>query len=228
MSYNRNFFCWSMAMVNKNNYNEGDKIILPMAEFSLLQPDETGGPICLKIKNPKHDGFIHVGVLEFSTVEGNCHLPHWLMFQLLLDEGDPVEVSRVSNVSSAEFVKMRPQTQEFLQLTDPKAVLEVALRKFTYLTVNSWICIRYCDNDYFLDVIELRPGDVACVLDTDCILEFENSEGVKQSDENHGEVKSTEEELISEPVRRPTKKSKNYDIRRFPGKGYRLGNGSET
>lgn len=49
------------------------------------------------------------------------------MRNLLLDEGDSVQVQSVS-VPVATFSKFEPQNVEFLDITNPKAVLENALR----------------------------------------------------------------------------------------------------
>lgn len=50
-----------------------------------------------------------------------------MMRNLLLDEGENVQVQSVS-VPVATFSKFEPQNVEFLDITNPKAVLENALR----------------------------------------------------------------------------------------------------
>ncbi|KAK6055730.1 ubiquitin fusion degradation protein UFD1, partial [Cooperia oncophora] len=80
------------------------------------------------------------GVLEFSAPEGKCYLPQWMMKQLRIDEGAEVRVDSVT-LQSATYAKLKPQSLEFLNISNPRAVLEVELRKFACLTKNDIIAV---------------------------------------------------------------------------------------
>ena len=126
MSQYESFFAWSIAMTGKENlaeYEEGDKIILPQSFLLRLKPKEDGSPFYFKITNSlNNDISTYVGVLEFSAMEGNCHLPYWLMEELLITEGNPVKVELVPELTKATSVKFRPQNKDFFNLvSNPKA-----------------------------------------------------------------------------------------------------------
>jgi ubiquitin fusion degradation protein 1 len=88
-----------------------------------------------KLTNPKHDRLTHCGVLEFlPNNEPHCYLPHWMMHHLLLEEGDEIHVESVRSLPSATYVRFEPQSKTFLDITNPKAVLEKVLRNFSCLT----------------------------------------------------------------------------------------------
>ena len=57
----------------------------------------------------------------------------------------------------ANFVQIRPHKTEFIELPDPRAVLEIHLRNFVCLSKNETIVINFNDKDYYLDILELKP-----------------------------------------------------------------------
>lgn len=56
-----------------------------------------------------------------------------MMQNLLLGEGDLINIESAS-LSVATFSKFQPLSEDFLDITNPKAVLENALRNFACLT----------------------------------------------------------------------------------------------
>lgn len=119
-----------------------------------------------------------------------------MMQNLCLTEGSLVHVKNVT-LPKATFVKIRPQSIDFLDISNPRAVyvllfftlslssvmgwmahnimnrLEASLRKFSCMTVGDTICLRFNENNYFLDVREVKPEDAACIIETDCEVDFE-------------------------------------------------------
>lgn len=53
-----------------------------------------------------------------------------------------IEIQSV-NLPTAQFAKVQPQTQDFLDISNPKAVLEKTLRTFSCLTEADMIAIEY-------------------------------------------------------------------------------------
>ena len=94
-----------------------------------------------------------------------------MMQNLLLGEGDIVKFS-YSTLPKGTYVKLQPQTQDFLDISNPKAVLETTLRQYTCLTVGDTFVIHYNNKQYHIDVIEAKPGDAIGVVDTDCEVDF--------------------------------------------------------
>ena len=113
----------------------------------------------------------HCGVMEFSAQEGLCYMPYWMMQNLLLKEGDIVKVANVS-LKKASFVKFRPRTKDFLDISNPKAVLEKSLRTYSCMTAGDQICIPYNGKKYFIDVLEVRPDGKASIIETDVSIDF--------------------------------------------------------
>ena len=128
-------------------------------------------PMLFEVSNAKHKKKTHCGVLEFVAEEGVVYLPYWMMQNLLLTEGDIVRV-QYTKLSKGNYVKLRPQTKDFLDISNPKAVLETTLRSYTCLTVGDSILINYNNKRYFIDIVEARPNDAVSIVDTDCEVDF--------------------------------------------------------
>lgn len=88
------------------------------------------------------------------------------MRNLMIDEGAMIQVESAS-LPVASFSKFEPQSVEFLDITNPKAMLENALRNFACLTTGDMIAIRYNDRIYELRVLETRPGDAVSIIECD-------------------------------------------------------------
>uniref|UniRef100_A0A6A7FRM7 Ubiquitin fusion degradation protein 1 homolog n=1 Tax=Hirondellea gigas TaxID=1518452 RepID=A0A6A7FRM7_9CRUS len=99
------------------------------------------------------------------------HILIEMMRNLLLDEGDSVQVQSVS-VPVATFSKFEPQNVEFLDISNPKAVLENALRNFACLTTDDVIAINYNDRIYEMRVLEVKPGNAVSIIECDMNVEF--------------------------------------------------------
>ena len=65
----------------------------------------------------------HCGVLEFTAEEGFVFLPQWMMDNLKILEGDLILLKNVS-LPKGTYVKLQPHTTDFVNISDPKAVLE--------------------------------------------------------------------------------------------------------
>jgi len=114
----------------------------------------------------------HCGVLEFTAEEGLCFLPFWMMQNLLLEEGSLITVTNVS-LPKATFVKLKPQHIDFLEISNPRAVLEHALRNFSCVTRGDIICVPYNNKNYHFELMEVKPQDAACIIETDCNVDFD-------------------------------------------------------
>ena len=78
----------------------------------------------LKLTNQNSERMAHC---EFVASEGVCCLPHWMMQNLLLEEGGLVQVEG-GNLQVATDSKFQPQSPDCPDIADPKAVLENARR----------------------------------------------------------------------------------------------------
>lgn len=128
-------------------------------------------PMLFKITNKKTNRITHCGVLEFIADEGKVYLPLWMMHNLLLEQNDSIQIESVS-LPVATFSRFQPQSTDFLDITNPKAVLENGLRNFACLTTGDIIAISYNQKVYELCVLETKPGNAVTIIECDMNVEF--------------------------------------------------------
>jgi len=121
----------------------------------------------------------HCGVLEFTAEEGSCVIPFWMMQNLLIEEGGVLTVTNVS-LPKANYVKFQAQHVDFLEISNPRAVLEHALRNFSCITKGDVICVPYNSKNYHFEIKEVKPQDAACIIETDCNVDFDAPVGYKE------------------------------------------------
>ena len=90
-----------------------------------------------------------VDLMQAAQARPHIHLtppPLCLVLQMMqnlaLQEGDLMQIKSVS-LPKGRYVKLQPHTTDFLDISNPKAVLEKTLRSFTCLTVGDQIVIHY-------------------------------------------------------------------------------------
>lgn len=118
---------------------------------------------------------VYVGVLEFVAPEHTIVLPFWLFSELGLNEGEMIRLGIADFLPKANFAKIRPHKTEFIELPDPRAILEIHLRNFVCLTKNETITLNFMNKDYQIDILELKPENqynTGIIIDTDLFLDF--------------------------------------------------------
>jgi ubiquitin fusion degradation protein 1 len=128
-------------------------------------------PMLFSITNQQSGRKTHAGVLEFVADEGLCHMPKWMMQNLVMGEGDRISVENVK-LPVATFAKFQPQSPDFLDLSDHKAVLERSLRTFSCLTEGDIIAINYMSKIFEIVVLELKPAKAVSIVECDLELDF--------------------------------------------------------
>lgn len=123
-------------------------------------------PMVFKITNKKLERQTHAGVLEFIADEGKIYIPFWMMRNLLLEEGELVTIENVS-LPVATYSKFQPQSVDFLDIHNPKAVLENCLRNFACLTKGDLLAINYNNRIYELCALETKPGNAVTIIECD-------------------------------------------------------------
>lgn len=201
------YFVNSTSNVGKNVL-EGDKIFLPPSALDRLARMNVDYPLLFEITNEENGKVSHCGVLEFSSEEGYCYLPPWMMKNLSvslflcfffffaiyikififilifsiffqLEDGNLLKVKNVS-LPKASFLKIRPQSCDFLNVSNPRALLEVSLRKFTCLTVGDIFTIKYLNKFLSFEVCEVKPSHAVSIIETDCNVEFDEPVGYQE------------------------------------------------
>lgn len=174
-AYSAAFIDADLAKVTELNY--GGKILLPNSTLDYLVRYNVPYPMLFKVsalgESPRAT---NCGVLEFSAPEGKAYLPRWMMKQLRIDDGAEIRVDSVT-LPSATYAKLKPQSLEFLNISNPRAVLEVELRKFACLTKNDVIAVLYADQVLEFLVQEVKPSNAVCIIECDLNLDFDAPEG---------------------------------------------------
>lgn len=155
----------------REDVEKGGKIIMPPSALDALTRLNIVYPMLFKLTNKKDDRVTHCGVLEFVADEGRVYLPYWMMRNLLLEEGGFLTVDSIS-LPVATYSKFQPQHPDFLDIANPKAVLENSLRSHACLTQGDIIAITYNNRIYEICVLEVKPGNAVSIIECDMNVEF--------------------------------------------------------
>ncbi|KAJ3039313.1 ubiquitin fusion degradation protein [Rhizophlyctis rosea] len=177
-TYEAHFRAYSIAFMSngdgREELNYGGKIIMPTSALEILSQLNIEYPMLFEIFNhTQQDKSAFAGVLEFIAEEGRCYLPRWLMESLSLEEGGLIRIKNTS-LPLGQFVKLQAQSVKFLEITDPRAVLERSLRQYSALTQGSIIEIKYNKAVYQLLIMEIKPSNQKgiSVIETDIEVDF--------------------------------------------------------
>lgn len=179
--FEEQYHCYSVAYADKPDLEKGDKILLPPSAFDTLARLQVDYPMLFKLSSTVDNKTTHSGVLEFTAEEGTCYIPFWMMQNLLIEEGAVITVTNAS-LPKATFVKLQPQSVDFLEISNPRAVLEHALRNFSCVTKGDIIQLPYNNKNYHFELKEVEPQDAACIIETDCNVDFDAPVGYKEPD----------------------------------------------
>jgi ubiquitin fusion degradation protein 1 len=175
-------------MQDRAEANTGGKIFLPASALDKLTRLHITYPMLFSLHNGSTSQSTHAGVLEFIAEEGKAYLPHWLMRTLSLEPGDLVQI-KSTDLPLGTFIKLQPQSPDFLDITDPKAVLENAFRSFACLTTGDVFQFAYNDQTYDIKVLETRPEGASggiCTLETDLEVDFATPVGYEEPTRTSG------------------------------------------
>ncbi|XP_003225169.1 ubiquitin recognition factor in ER-associated degradation protein 1 isoform X2 [Anolis carolinensis] len=217
--FSTQYRCFSVSMLagpnDRSDVEKGGKIIMPPSALDQLSRLNITYPMLFKLTNKNSDRMTHCGVLEFVADEGICYLPHWMMQNLLLEEGGLVQIESV-NLQVATYSKFQPQSPDFLDITNPKAVLENALRNFACLTTGDVIAINYNEKIYELRVMETKPDKAVSIIECDMNVDFDAPLGYKEPERQAQHEEATEGEAD------PGDYVSDKGFRAFSGSGNRL------
>ena len=104
------------------------------------------------------------------------------MQTLLLEPGDLVQI-KSTDLPSGQFIKLQAQSTSFLDISDPKAVLENAFRNFSCLTKGDIFTFSYNDQTFEMAVLETKPETdkkAISVLETDLEVDFATPVGYEE------------------------------------------------
>lgn len=170
-SFEQTYYCYPSSFIDKPNLEAGDKVIMPPSALDRLAFLHIQYPMLFELHNDATDRISHCGVLEFIAEEGMIYMPYWMMQNMLLKEGDIVRVKNAT-LPKGTYVKLQPHTMDFLDISNPKAILETTLRNFSCLTTGDSIMVAYNNKKYYIDIIETKPAPAISIIETDCEVDF--------------------------------------------------------
>lgn len=162
---------YPITFLNRVDLEKGDKILLPPIILQKLSGSEIKGAIMFEMTNNTSKKVSHCGVMDFTADDGCAYLPRWMMENLSIKEGELL-LFNYASLEKGNYVKLQPQTDDFLEISNSKAVLEAKLRYFTCLTKSDVIAIEYNDKIYWINVLEVKPGTAISIIDTDIDVDF--------------------------------------------------------
>merc|ERR1719188_459479 len=168
--FDHQYQAFPVSFAGKEELEKGNKMILPQSALDHLARLNISYPMLFEVQNPGQ-GRTHAGVQEFIAEEGMCYLPYWMMCNLCLQEGDLVRITNTS-LPKGNFVKLQPVSSEFLDIHNPRAVLENSLRNFATLTVGDCIVIDYNQKKYEIEIVECKPAQAISIIEADVNVDF--------------------------------------------------------
>lgn len=111
-----------------------------------------------------------------------------MMITLGMDVGDMIQI-RTTSLELARMVKLQPQSTKFLDISDPKAVLERAFRNFATLTKGDIFNFEYNDVVYDVAVLDVKPETEkmgVSMIETDVSVEFAPPVGYVEPEKGSG------------------------------------------
>jgi len=113
---------FSAAVMDKTGIESGNKsnsiqlrlVILPHSVLIRLTRKLIQYPMFFRLRVPKKNTETYCGVHEFIATERTCILPWWMMNNLLLTEGEQVEVE-IATLPKGTAVCIQPFEHKFAQ-----------------------------------------------------------------------------------------------------------------
>nr|CAH8829606.1 unnamed protein product [Trichobilharzia regenti] len=221
--FTTSYRCYPVSFLADNfrsSVEKGGKIIMPPSALDVLTRLNVQYPMLFKLTNQQANRTTHCGVLEFVADEGRIYVPYWMLKNLCLEEGGLVSLVNAS-LPVASFARFQPQSSDFLDISNPKAVLENALRDFACLTVGDIIAINYNERIYELKVLETKPKDAVTIIECDMSVDFAPPVGYQAADSGSSDKRAEKDanKIEEDPIEIP---SIAQGFQAFSGAGYRL------
>lgn len=111
-----------------------------------------------------------------------------MMVTLGMDVGDMIQI-RTTSLELAKLVRLQPQSTKFLDISDPKAVLERAFRNFATLTKGDIFSFEYNDVVYDVAVLDVKPETEkmgVSMIETDVSVDFAPPVGYVEPEKKSG------------------------------------------
>lgn len=158
------------AMPSYSDLEEGDKILLPPQVLEAIARTNTTYPLIFSLSYKEYTTYC--GVSEFTAPIGQCIVPKWIMKKITSPENAVVKVSNIC-IEKAQYIKFRFNDPSFGQLSNPKSILENKLKSFSVCAANDRLEISHLGKKYQINVAEVKPGKVVCIIEADVQVDFD-------------------------------------------------------
>ncbi|KAL1217167.1 hypothetical protein V5N11_004344 [Cardamine amara subsp. amara] len=223
-SFEQCYRCYPLTFIDKAHLEKGDKIIMPPSALDRLASLHIEFPMLFQLSNISIEKTTHCGVLEFTADEGLVYLPYWMMQNMSLQEGDIAQIKSIS-LDKGTYIKLQPHTQDFLDISNPKAILETTLRSYSCLTTGDTIMVPYNNKQYYINVIEAKPSSAVSIIETDCEVDFAPPLDYKEP-EKPQKLASSKKRPLEVEEEEPANKLPKFTP--FTGSGKRLDGKTQT
>ena len=173
------YSCSSLSEDVIKRLRYSNKIILPPNILYQINKNEKleneATQMFFKIWNPIIKFGAVCGVEEFSAPPGVCHVPYHIMELIGISEGENIEMQQI-NPAKGSYIKIQPHKTEFIQLKDPKKLLEEIMSK-NYPVISSPQTIIIQDPEtktkYLIDILETKPDTTINITNANINVDFE-------------------------------------------------------
>ena len=214
--------CGGLKEETINKLKNSNQILLPLSAINKISTLDVEFPLFFEIQNKKNSFSQVCGVYEFTAPPGVCHLPYRVMDGLGIKEGDVIKINLICPVKGS-YIKFRLHNSNFSKLSDPKVVLEKNLSKYyPVVTEGHTISIEHLGKTYYIDVLKCEPAETIQIINTNVNVDFDKPldyvEPPKKIPVSQQIPSHQQQNSLPNQIPLP-----DYDIKRFPGKGTRLG-----
>ena len=144
----------SFNLLSEKNYNltNGNNVNLPNSVLEEINNKGKEPPYFFEIKT-ESSLKSYVGVREFTSEKDTIQIPAWLSDQIGIDEGNQIiELNLIENVPKGDYIKLRPESEDFFDVPDYEACLETKLSDFPVLYQSQKLEIEIFDKKYLITV----------------------------------------------------------------------------
>jgi ubiquitin fusion degradation protein 1 len=174
--------------------------------------NKVDAPYLFELVNSKGLKKTHVGVREFTALDGCVHIPFWMMNSLGLKEEDSVLISSYYDAKKGTAIHIRPEKTDFILLGNHKTILENQIKNYVMLSEGEDILVKHLNKDYTITITKCLPTKVINTIDTSINIEFEEPSDYQEYLKKQEVAKSKN----AAPVKQP-KEVKKEEEKKFVG-----------
>lgn len=171
-----------------NSIKEGNIVDLPHEVLEQLDENDISPPYFFQIST-QSKLTTYVGVKQFTSDKDTIEIPYWLYNQLCIPENEIINVKLLSNVPKGKYIKICPECEDFFDIPEYEACLELKLSSFPLLYQGQIIVVNILDKEYqikiqdidmdweifnFEDGTESLEFNVIDVINTDLNVDIKN------------------------------------------------------